>query len=162
MILLLATLLLVLVADGVLPMWGALAALWALALVLLLPHTWRDYIAGTNFRRVEKGCKVTLPPEDERQNEPDAERVVTFILWPFAAVKNFIVAMLAAVFYFRVVPRPLRFSRDGWRLRVRAGDVGLTMLLNRMVDEQTGWRRYKALALRKRWLNRYDHRAVHT
>lgn len=146
-----------------LPLWAAVALLW----ILLPPITWMEFMAGMSFDRLKHGGAVILPTDpEELQNEPDAQRIVSFILWPPAALDNFILAQLVAVFYFHVVPRPLRFRfwLEGWKVRheFAAGDVGLTMLLNRMVDTRTDWRRDRALAIRKRWLNRYDRRGIHT
>jgi hypothetical protein len=143
---LLLSLLLCAVQFWGMPLWAALALLWA----LLPPITWMEFMAGMSFDRLKHGGAVVIPADpQERQNEPDAQRLVSFILWPPAALDNFILAQLVAALYFRVAPLP-------WR------DLGLTRLLNRMVETRTDWRRDRALAVRRRWLDRYDRRAIHT
>lgn len=145
------TLLQAAVAFWGMPFWGALLILWIAWAVYLPAQTWMEFLAGMSIDRVKHGCTIVLPPEDERSNTEDGDWVVKYLLWPGAALDNFLLAQAVALFYFHVVPIP-------WK------DVGLTKLLNRMVDTYPpGSRQHDlALPLRKRWLNRYDRRAVHT
>src|SRR5206468_5595014 len=118
---------------------AALVILWIAWLVYLPAQTWLEFLAGMSYDRVKNGGEVALPPPGERNNTRDGVWIVTHLLWPPAAFDNYILAQLAAVFYFHVVPIP-------WR------DVGLTKLLNRLVDTRPD-KRDKALAVRKRWLS---------
>jgi hypothetical protein len=130
-----------------LPWWTPLAVIPVVWLVCLPVTTWRDYLAAMTLDRIEHGCEVTLPAEDERCLEPDHVRVVRWFLWPGAALKNFTLAQLVCIFYFRTLPKPKL-------------DVGLTRLLNRMV-RTGGWRQDRARAIQKRWLDRADRRGKH-
>jgi hypothetical protein len=133
-----------------LPVWVLLPVIVAKAVILLLPHTWEDFLAAMNYVRVRGGGRViVLPDPEQRGNEPDADVVARYVIWPAAAFRNFMTMNVVALVYFRTWPR---WGRES----------GLTQLLNRLVAEDTGWRRARALALRARWLNRYDPRGVHT
>ena len=96
----------------------------------------------------------------------DGEWVVKWLLAPPGLLKNFYLAQWVALLYFRVLPSPLRVKYlgvvGGKRKFKFYGDVGLTKLLDRMVDERTDWRHDRALAIRARWLNLYDPRGKHT
>lgn len=125
-----------------------LAVMWCWWLVFLPCNTWKDYLAAMSFDRLKHGGTVVLPEdEEEHANEPDADFVVRWVLWLPAALKNLALAQVACIFYFRTLPK--------W------GDVGLTKLINRLVSEG-GERGRKALAVRTRWLSRYDRRGIHT
>lgn len=150
----LASALLALVGYGVVPLWGAQLALWALWHAWLAPQTWLEFLGGMNFKRMKDGGPLRPPgtvilPYDvgEHCNEPDGEWIIERMLYPGAAFDNFILAQYAALLYFRVVPIP-------WR------DRGLTMLLNRLEGrgDRVG---YKARAVKKRWLSRYDPDGFH-
>jgi hypothetical protein len=133
-----------------LPVWVLLPVIVAKAVIMLAPHTWEDFLAAMNVARVQGGGRVMVNPDpDQRGNEPDAAWIVRYLLLPPALVRNWLLMNVAAVFYFRTWPR--------W-----GKESGLTNLLNRLIAEDTGWRRAKALAVRQRWLNRYDPRGVHT
>lgn len=161
-----ATLLLIGMSYG-LPLWAALTIQAVVWLVMLAPHTWRDFLAAMNLYRVRRGGEVVLPADlSEVRVHPDAEWVVTWLLGPPGTLKNFVLAQIAAVVYFHVIPRPIRFRfwMEGWKVRYEfaLGDVGLTKLLDRLVDTYTDWRHYEALAVRARWLSVYDPRGLHT
>lgn len=130
------------------PWWAPLAAVWAFWLVMLPVFTWRDYLAGMNFWRVKRGNWIAPPAPDEFGNEPDAERALKWLLWLPGNLHNFCTNAIWATVYFRDPPR--------------LGEWGLTMRLNRYVNGPASWRKDRALAIRKRWLNRYDPRGVHT
>lgn len=125
--------------------------LWAWWLLLLPINTWRDFLAGMSYYRLERmgrGDWLADPDPAERCNEPDADRVVKYCLWLPGAAKNFITAKIATVFYYHT-----------W---LKWSDVGLTKLTNRMAEEGTPKQKAKAMSLRRRWLDRYDPRGKHT
>jgi hypothetical protein len=146
---LLAVLMLGLLTQGFIPLWGAIAALVAWWLITLPGNTWFGYAAAMTYDRVRHGCMVVLPAEDERANEPDVDRLVRYQLWFPAAFKNYVLSKLVCIFYFGRWPR---WGKEG----------GLTMTLNRLVAEETGWRYDRARAIQKRFLDRYDRRSKHT
>lgn len=134
-----------------LPLEWTLLAAWTWWLVFLVPNTWRDFLAAMSIyrlRRMERGDWLADPEPDQRCNEPDANRLVTWALWAPGAAKNFMTAKLATVFYYRTWPR--------WQ------DVGLTKLTNRMAAEGSEKQKAKAASVRRRWLDRYDPRGHHT
>lgn len=162
-----ATLLLIGMAYG-LPLWVALCIQLGVWLAMLIPHTHRDFLASMNLYRMARGGKVVLPADpDEHCNEPEVDFVVRWFLAVPGTLKNFVLAQLTAVLYFHVLPRPIRFQiwREGWKVRykIRAGDVGLTTLINRLADEfpADSWQCVRSLAIRKRYLSRYDPRGLH-
>jgi hypothetical protein len=134
-----------------LPLHWTILAAWVWWSVFLVPNTWRDFLAGMTYyrlKRLGRGDWVAEPDPEQRCNEPDADRVVSIVLWLPGAAKNFVVAKLASAFYYFTWPR--------------LQDVGLTKLTNRMADTGTPRQKAKAASVRRRWLDRYDPRGHHT
>lgn len=134
-----------------LPWWVPLVAMLAAQLLFLPVTTWLYYLAAMNIGRVEGGGGVVKPALDERRNEPDAARVVKWLLYPVGAITNWLLMNLVALLYFGVRPR--------WRT-----EAGLTSLLNRLVREEPlfSWRFDRARSVQRRWLDRYDPRGKHS
>lgn len=144
-----AWILLYLVGIGYLPWENAVVAL-ALWWFLTLPfNTWRDFNAAMNLDRVKKGCTVELPPEDERELEPDHVRVVGIVLWLPGAFKNWFFNHTWGTLYFLKLGKPK--------------DRGFTDRINRLSNDESDPKlAAKARAVAKRWLHRFDRRGRHT